>query len=115
MIRVKILKSFNGNILKYLVDGHAGYSRKGNDIVCSAVSMLSQTTLVSLNEVCGIDENEIYYHIDDNKGHMEVSIPSSLDSVKMNKAQIVMKTFETGIKLLIDSYGEYVTLENGEV
>lgn len=34
----------------YVVEGHAGYNEIGRDIVCSAVSALSQTTAMALRE-----------------------------------------------------------------
>ena len=33
---------------------HAGYAREGSDIVCAAISALTQTTVVGLNEVVGV-------------------------------------------------------------
>lgn len=115
MINVKIYRDSNGNIFKYTVEGHAGYSTSGSDIVCAAVSMLTQTTLIALNEVCKIDEEDIDYFIDDEKGKMSVAIPKTLQSEKLYSANIVLKTMEVGIKALIDSYPRYITLKYGEV
>lgn len=115
MIKVNLYKNSEDYIGKYNVSGHAGYASKGQDIVCAAVSVLAQTTLMSLIEVCGIDEEEIKYAIDDEKGILDVSIPKTIDSDIRNKVQIVLKTFELGIKSIIESYPGYVTLEYREV
>lgn len=37
------------------IEGHAEYDIKGKDIVCSAVSALSQSTLLALQEVSDVD------------------------------------------------------------
>lgn len=115
MIKVNLYKNKEDYIEKYNVSGHAGYASKGQDIVCAAVSVLAQTTLMSLIEVCGIDEEEIKYAIDDEKGILDVNIPKTIDSDIRNKVQIVLKTFELGIKSIIESYPGYVTLEYREV
>ena len=52
MIEVSVQK--NG----ITVSGHAGYAEKGKDIVCSAVSILEQTLLRSL-ETLTVDEVQI--------------------------------------------------------
>lgn len=115
MIRVKLYKDINGSIYKYTVSGHAGYSTSGNDIVCAAVSMLVQTALIALKEVCKIDENNIGYFIDEKNGILEVSIPRNLPEKQIYDANIILKTMEVGINALIENYPKYITLENREV
>ena len=115
MIEVKLYTNSEDYIEKYNVSGHAMYASKGEDIVCAAVSVLAQTTLMSLIEVCGIDEDEIKYSIDDEKGILDVNIPKTIDTDIRNKVQIVLKTLELGIKSIIESYPGYVTLEYREV
>lgn len=115
MIRITLYKDVKGSIFKYKVSGHSGYSTKGNDIVCAAVSMLAQTTLIALNEVCKIDENSIDYFVDEEKGILEASIPRDLPEKQIYEANIVLKAMEVGIKALIESYPKYITLVYGEV
>ncbi|WP_077368066.1 ribosomal-processing cysteine protease Prp [Anaerosalibacter sp. Marseille-P3206] len=115
MTRITLYKDVNGSIFKYTVEGHAGYSTSGNDIVCAAISMLVQTTLIALNEVSKIDENNIDYNIDEKKGILEVSIPRNLPEKQIYDANIILKTMEVGIKALIESYPKYITLRYGEV
>ena len=35
------------------IEGHAGYAQKGSDIICAAVSALSQTCRISITELAG--------------------------------------------------------------
>lgn len=115
MIKVKIFRDKNKNIVGYTVKGHAGYAEPGNDIVCAAISALTQTALISLNEVCGIDEESIEYTINDKKGYLSVKITQDIDNEKKYKANIVLETMYVGIKALELDYSEYITLEYGEV
>ena len=36
----------------YTVKGHADYDKEGRDIVCSAISSLTQTIAIALNKEC---------------------------------------------------------------
>ena len=37
------------------IEGHAGYAQKGSDIICAAVSALSQTCRISITELAGYE------------------------------------------------------------
>lgn len=50
------------------VDGHAGYAEIGNDIICAAVSALTQGLVHSLK---ALTNDEISYHIAD--GHIDIN------------------------------------------
>ncbi|MFA5523918.1 MAG: ribosomal-processing cysteine protease Prp [Tissierellales bacterium] len=115
MTKITILKNKIGSIVEYEVNGHTGFGAHGEDILCASISILSQTALISLNEVCGINEKDITYLIDDNKGYLKVSLPQKLSIEQMEKADIVLKTMEVGLKGLTDIYPDYVTLKYREV
>lgn len=113
MTKVKIYKNSKGDILKFVVSGHSEYSEKGKDIICAAISTLSQTALIALKEVCSIEEQLIDYKIGD--GFLRVSLPKNLEYEEMHDANIVLKTMEVGILEISKEYSDYVTLEYGEV
>ncbi len=115
MTKITILKNDDGSIVEYEIKGHADYGAYGEDILCASISILSQTALISLNEVCGIEENDIAYIIDDKKGYLKVSMPFKLSKEQREKADIVLRTMEVGLKGLIDIYPDYVTLKYREV
>lgn len=112
MIIVKVHRDNKNYIKKYRVEGHANFAEYGQDIVCAAVSALAQTTLLSLAEVCGL-KDDIKYKIDDNRGFLSVDLPIDIEQSILEKTQIVLETFILGIKSIIESYPEYVKLENG--
>ena len=114
MIDIKIYRDQN-NIIGFEIGGHASYAEYGQDIVCAAVSVLGQTCLMALVDVCQIEEDRIDYSIDDEIGFLQVNLPKKLSIIEIEKSQIVLKTFELGIKSIIESYPNNVTLINREV
>ncbi len=115
MIEVSFFKDKDNNILKFTVEGHSGYGEAGSDIVCSAVSILAHTTYVSLLKLCGISENDLFVNVCEETGYMVVNVPKYLDSEIIEKTQIVFQIMEVGIKEMLESYSEYITLKYEEV
>jgi uncharacterized protein len=111
MIIAKIYKDKNGYIKRYLITGHSDYAEYGSDIVCAGVSALSQTVLISLVEVCDIEENSIKYKVDEETGLLDVSLPRNIEAFKLEKSQILLKSLVAGINSLIESYPDYINLE----
>ncbi len=115
MTKIKIFRNKYGSIVKYVVDGHTGYGSAGEDILCAAVSILTQTSLNALNEVCGIDEKLIDYTVNEKQGYLMVRLPDDLPKNQMEKADIVLQTMIVGLKGLQEVYPKYITLGYGEV
>nr|WP_312579081.1 ribosomal-processing cysteine protease Prp [Sedimentibacter sp.] len=109
MISVTIHKTndlFDG----FVVSGHSNYGDSGTDIVCSAVSILSYTALNSMSLVAGISESDISYDVEDDTGFLKV------ETLKNNeKTDVIYKNFLVGIKLLLEDYNNYITLNYEEV
>ncbi|HHZ02734.1 MAG TPA: ribosomal-processing cysteine protease Prp [Tissierellia bacterium] len=108
MIRVTIYKT-KDEITGFMVEGHSGYAEEGYDIVCSAVSILSYTALNSLNLVAGIAPDNIDYSVDE-LGLMRVKTSENND-----KTDVIYRSFMIGIDLLLEDYGDYITLRSEEV
>lgn len=115
MTKVTIYKNSEGYISRFRVEGHSGYDTKGKDIVCAAVSVLAQTVLIALVEVLNINEELIDYSIDEDAGLLDVSVPAVLSHVDLDRINTLLRTFEVGIKSIINGYSEYVTLIYKEV
>lgn len=62
MISAEFTKSGDGKIRKVKISGHAGFSEKGQDIVCAAASALVYASIGSLEEQCGLRD---FYRIDE--------------------------------------------------
>jgi len=92
-----------------MVEGHSDYAEEGYDIVCASVSILSYTALNSLNVVAGISPENIEYKVDD------AGLMSLRTKVNNDKTDLVYRNFIVGIELLLEDYGEYITLKFEEV
>lgn len=49
MIEIDVFRNVDGSIVGFTVGGHAGASMHGHDIVCAAVSAVTQTALLGVN------------------------------------------------------------------
>lgn len=109
MIKIIIVRD-KSEYLGYVISGHAGYDESGYDIICSAVSILAYTALNSMAVVAEIADQDMTYAINEDIGDMSLM----LNRTNM-KTDIILKTFETGIKLLLEDYSQYLSLDYKEV
>ena len=107
MIDISIYKNSMHKTEKVVVSGHEGYARHGEDIVCAAVSILSQTILIGLVEVL---KQDVRYEISD--GYLEFSLENKNNNDSINA---LLDTFELGIENLLQEYGSYLKLKKEEV
>lgn len=54
MISVQLARAKDGSLASCRALGHARFAEKGNDIVCSAVTVLLRTTMQALSETEGV-------------------------------------------------------------
>jgi len=114
MINVKLFKK-DDIIYGYEMSGHADYRPYGQDIVCAGASILGYTTLNSIIEVANIKESSIYYNIIDEEGFMHVLLKDNISNKQLETTQIIFQTYLIGMKLLNDSYKDYVSIDFEEV
>lgn len=111
MIEIELFSDSSQNIKKYKIKGHADFAPYGEDIVCSAVSVLSQTVIMGLVEILELDENKIFYKIDENTGYLEVELKSIKNKELLKETQILLKTFKIGIESIEENYPRNVNIE----
>ena len=107
MINVTIVKS-NNKILTIEATGHSGYAESGKDIVCAAVSTLTQALINGLIEVVKISPN---YVVDENVPHLSVTLPNDLTDEKSKQAQVLMSSTYLAIKGVADSYPKFIKIK----
>ena len=95
MIKVKVRK----DVIR--VSGHAGYAPLGQDIVCSAVSILVQNMVASIEE---LSKDKIEYDLQ--PGEAWVRYTEELTDV----AKTLVDSFFIGICAIADDYPEYVQI-----
>ena len=91
----------------FTVEGHAGAAEAGEvDLVCCAVSVLTDTTANALTRVAGIEPV-----IGEGDGQLACFLPAGLDEAQWATAQIIFATMESGITDIASQYSSYIRLE----
>jgi uncharacterized protein YsxB (DUF464 family) len=105
MITVNILMSADDKVRELKVTGHADYSEYGSDIVCSAVSALTQTALLGLMNVAKLDIEDCV-----NEGFLSFTIPVIEDRDARLKAWAILDTMVMGLENISENYSPYVRI-----
>ncbi len=105
MVTVKVMIAPDGDVKEFTVSGHADFKTHGKDIVCSAVSVLTQTAVLGLLRIA---EADIDYKIDE--GYLYCKLNNNLSEMQAIKAQAILKTMYEGIKNIRESYSKYIII-----
>ncbi|MEI6131241.1 MAG: ribosomal-processing cysteine protease Prp [Bacillota bacterium] len=113
MISVELVKQ-GGDVLAFRVTGHAGYAKKGSDIVCSAVTAVVYGALGALEELCGMKD---YEDVEDGKesDYIAFELPKDVLAGPNDKAKVILQTMVIGLKQIEFVYDEYITINEREV
>ena len=84
--------------------GHSGYAEEGSDIVCAAVSALTQTAEMGLRKVARAKVQTV---LDEEGASLEVRLLEK-DGEAWRAAQVILRTLEEGILDIEQQYPEFV-------
>ena len=97
---------FNPETFTLDITGHAEHGEKGDDIVCSAISILFYTLAVTLGESREMLSEDIVFSDEDGNGHLSCKPKAEYEG---NIARIYW-TILTGFDLVAKNYVKNVTL-----
>lgn len=107
---ISVVFKKNQNIITgFSIKGHSGYAECGSDIVCSAVSAISQTVLIGIQEVLKLQP---FYSL--KNGFLSVDI-SKLSKEEIDSCQVLMNSMELGILSIKENYSSYIKASVEEV
>ena len=106
MIKILVIKQ-NNEIIAIEATGHSGYAEVGHDIVCSAVSVLTQNLAQGLSEVVGIKPKVVE---DESIPHFSLTLPE-LNAKQMHEAQLLVRTTYLGLKDIANQFKKYVSIK----
>jgi uncharacterized protein YsxB (DUF464 family) len=92
-----------GEIVGLRAHGHAGAAKRGEDIVCSAVSVLTQTAVNALEAIA-----DIRVHPQVKDGLLEFHLPQHISGEQDQTSQIILRTVAQGLKDVQQSYPKHV-------
>ncbi len=104
MVQVDICKDKQGRITGYKVSGHAGFAEEGMDIICSAVSALTQAPLLGLERHLKLKPS---YSVNQQDGILEVA----LNSAPTDLTQAVLQTMVYGVESIARQCPQYVRIQ----
>ncbi|MCR5673260.1 MAG: ribosomal-processing cysteine protease Prp [Lachnospiraceae bacterium] len=105
MVTATVVKDPSGYV-SFMCKGHAGYMRKGKDIVCAAISVL---TINTANSIMTLTDDKI--EVNENDGFLSWTFidPPGKD------AELLMDSLLIGLRSVNEQYGNYLKLEIKEV
>lgn len=104
MIIIQLERNRGRQFSGFVISGHAEYSEAGSDIVCAAVSALSQTALLGLLHY--IPQNVIY-HMEEENGFLTVRVEKCCEV-----SQVIFHTMVLGLEQIAQQYPSYVVLHS---
>ncbi len=111
---IALIKRKNDNIISFDIEGHAGYAESGSDIVCSAVSALTYTTINGIIEVLKINLlPDIDFKINEETGFASLNI-TNRDIDDIENCQVLLKTLLIGLESM-EEYKDYIKVRIEEV
>lgn len=103
MTKVEIRRNAEEKIISFLAKGHTGYSARGEDIVCAAVSALTQTAVLGLIHNLGLEPV-----VDIKDGYLSCLLPSDLTEEKKREANLILEVMLTGLKEIAEEHPKYL-------
>ena len=105
MVTATVVKDPSGYV-SFECSGHAGFRRKGKDIVCSAISAL---TINAANSIMTLTGTKIT--VDENDGFLSWTFDGKCDEA----ATLLMDSLVIGLRSVEEEYRNYLTLRVEEV
>ncbi len=101
MTKVVFTKRADGLLVGFEASGHAGYAEYGSDIVCAAISALTQSTLIGITEVVGA---KVRHKVNEETGYLSVGLEESDDFKSIQKSQILLETLKMTLTEISKDY-----------
>ena len=98
---VTFVKRSDGALLGYSAGGHSGYAESGADIVCAAISALTQSTLNGLKNVL---KAPVMFDQDDGGAFMEAMLTPEATEAQVQQAQLLLVTLQEGLQAIRREY-----------
>ena len=97
----------DGALIGYRAQGHTGFADSGSDIVCAAVSALTQSTLNGLRNVL---KAPVMFEIDDQAAFLEARLTPEATEAQVRQAQLLLVTLLEGLQAVERSYPQNVRI-----
>lgn len=107
MTTVTLFTRKDGEILGFSAKGHAGYAEAGEDIVCAAISALTQATEYGLTEVIHIP---VERRLNEKRADYGIELSDSATPASRQQAQILLKTLSGSLQAIANDYPRHIRI-----
>lgn len=112
MIKANFYRN-NNKIYGFEITGHAGFAEEGEDIVCSAVTVLVINTI---NAIESFTDCHIICEADVEKGgFVNLELPEIKAGEESHDATLLLNTMYMGLTDIKKDYSKYITITDKEV
>ncbi len=108
MIQVTVYKDNQGHYTGFRCDGHADYAQEGQDIVCSAVSVL---TINTINAIDALTDDAYSLGDDETAGLIDFKFYED----PTHDATLLIDAMVLGMRSIEEQYGEFIHFDIEEV
>jgi len=110
LVKVEFVRR-KSKIVSFKIKGHAEPKEKQLDVdlICNSISVISQTTVIGIEEVLKI---KVKYVIDDGFLNLNLEDQTIKD---IERCQVLLETMILGLKSIEITYGKYIKVEIEEV
>lgn len=109
MVSIEVIRASTGEVIEFKAHGHAGYDDWGQDIVCAAVSVLTQAAANGLIAHAKLNPD---LQIDEKSGLLSCRLhPDTLQGEAGIKAQAILETMVTGLIEIAKVYSDHIEVK----
>ena len=101
MTRVTFFEREDGCPIGFEASGHSGYGEYGSDIVCAAISALTQAAAQGVAEVAGAPVSS---KTNEDTGYLDCIIQNGATDKQLSDAQILLKTLKLALTAISKDY-----------
>ena len=99
-----------GRIAGFRAKGHTGFAEHGSDIVCAAVSAVTQTACLGL-----MKNLKTQPEIVQKDGELRLSLPEGMTERDEERAELILGTMLEGLGSVQENYSDYLKIIKKEV
>ncbi|HOP73769.1 MAG TPA: ribosomal-processing cysteine protease Prp [Bacillota bacterium] len=110
MVRITLYRDGSNHYIGFDCSGHADFAEAGSDIVCAGISALTQTTILALDRLVGLDMD---VQADQKTGRLRCLWTNQ--PVTVDKSDLLIQTMMIGLKEIQNLFPEHLSLSETEV
>jgi hypothetical protein len=103
-MKVTVYRDRYGEVSGFQVSGHSTYNTHGEDILCSAVSVL---TINCMNSVEALTEDEpLIQAVNEEEGFVHFRLKTISEG-----SRLLLRSWLLGMESIAETYGDYIQIE----